>query len=126
MMIVETDIAGASEMQDTVPHTHRKAARARPAATGVCRGDRIIGLRHLPSPYFITSCLSRYTTAHFGGESKRGHDPDKAGTGVSRPYGAEEPKSRAPERVGMNSARLYAGRAKEPSEDRPLHWERRM
>jgi hypothetical protein len=37
MMIVKTDIAGAGEMQDTVPHTRRKAARARPAATGVCQ-----------------------------------------------------------------------------------------
>jgi hypothetical protein len=36
MMIVETDIAGAGEMQDTVSHTHRKAARARSSATGVC------------------------------------------------------------------------------------------
>src|SRR5258708_38006821 len=48
-----------------------------------------------PFPHFIPSCLSRYTTAHFGGESKRGHDPDKVGTGVSCPYGAEEAKSRA-------------------------------
>src|SRR5258708_39897119 len=48
-----------------------------------------------PFPYFIPSCLSRSTTAHFGGESKRGHDPDKVGTGVSCPYGAEEAKSRA-------------------------------
>src|SRR5713101_6653437 len=80
MMIVETDIAGAGEMQDTVPHTHRKAARARPAATGVClrmspcswgdiftwplRGDRIIGLRQCdpqhccnPARHGIKDCL---------------------------------------------------------------------
>ena len=37
MMIVKTNIAGAGEMQDTVPHTRRKAARARPTATGVCQ-----------------------------------------------------------------------------------------
>jgi hypothetical protein len=40
MMIVKTDIAGAGEMQDTVPHTRRKAARARPTATGVCQSRR--------------------------------------------------------------------------------------
>src|SRR5882757_1115025 len=45
MMIVETDIAGASEMQDTVPHTHRKAARARPAATGVCQSRLPVRMR---------------------------------------------------------------------------------
>ena len=33
MMIVKTDIAGACEMQDTIPHTRRKATRTRPTAT---------------------------------------------------------------------------------------------
>ncbi len=37
MMIVKTDIAGACEMQDTITHTRRKAARTRPTATGVCQ-----------------------------------------------------------------------------------------
>src|SRR5260370_21157397 len=58
-----------------------------------------------PSPYFNTSRLPRYTIAHFGGESKRGHE-------LSCPYGAEEAKSRAPELIpdmagagGIDSAR---------------------
>ncbi len=55
MMIVETDIAGASEMQDTVPHTHRKAARARPAATGVCQ-SRL--------PVFAQTLLQALDLAH--------------------------------------------------------------
>ena len=60
ILIVKTNIVGAGEMQDTVPHTRRKVARARPTATAVCqspcswgniftgllRGDRIIGPRH--------------------------------------------------------------------------------
>jgi len=37
MMIVKTDLAGASEMQDRVPHTRRNAAWARPAAASVCQ-----------------------------------------------------------------------------------------
>ena len=65
-------------MQDTVPHTRRKVARARPTATAVCqspcswgniftgllRGDRIIGPRqvfrlHYKSP--ANPCiLTRY------------------------------------------------------------------
>src|SRR5258708_1464982 len=63
MMIVETDIAGASEMQDTVAHTHRKAARARPAATGVCQS---------PLPLFAQTFLQALDLAYAQAEQLRG------------------------------------------------------
>lgn len=63
MMIVETDIAGAGEMQDTVPHTHRKAARARPAATGVCQ-SRL--------PVFAQTFLQALDLAHAQAEQLGG------------------------------------------------------
>jgi len=50
----------------------------------------------IPSPYFITSRLSRYTTAHFGGESKRGHDPDKAGQVYRAPTGQKNRRAGLP------------------------------
>jgi hypothetical protein len=67
MMIVKTDIAGAGEMQDAVSYTRRKAARARPAATGVCQ-------RRLP--VFAHSFPQALNLAHaqakeFGGPGTR-------------------------------------------------------
>src|SRR5260370_41971667 len=90
MMMVETDIAGAGEMQDTVPHTHRKAARARPAATGVCQ-SRLPGfaqtvlqapdLAHAQAeqlggsgtrhPSLYTSLNPRHSVQHLLTQSKR-------------------------------------------------------
>src|ERR1700686_2494641 len=55
MMIVKTNIAGAGEMQDTVPHTRRKGARARPAATGVGQS---------PPPVFAHSFPQALNLAH--------------------------------------------------------------
>src|SRR6266550_7565874 len=62
--------------------------------------------------YFLL--LTVHYCSFWGRVEQRARSRHKAGTGVSCPYGAEEPKGGAPERVGMNSARLYAWRAKEP------------
>jgi hypothetical protein len=67
MMIVKTHIAGAGEMQDTLPHTRKKAARARPAATGVCQSRLPVFAHSFPQALNLAHAQAK----EFGGSGTR-------------------------------------------------------
>lgn len=67
MMIVKTHITGAGEMQDTLPHTCRKTARARPTATGVCQRRLPVFAHAFPQAFNLAHAQAQ----EFGGSGTR-------------------------------------------------------
>jgi hypothetical protein len=67
MMIVKTNIAGAGEMQNTVLHTRRKAARARPTAAGVCQSRLPVFAHTFPQALNLAHAQAQ----EFGGSGTR-------------------------------------------------------